>query len=76
LARGAHDVLDVVVVLAVLVDRVLRVDAHALEVLVHDEVDDAADGVGAVNGRGAAGQHVDAFDEAVGMKFRSAATGP
>ena len=41
----------------------LRVDAQAGEGVVHDEVDDAADGVGTVDRRSAAGQHVDPLDQ-------------
>ncbi len=37
------------------------VQLHALEILAGDEVDDAADGVGAVQGRGAVEQHFDAL---------------
>ncbi len=43
--------------------RPLRVDLHALEVALHDEVDHPGDGVRAVGRRGPAGQHVDAVDE-------------
>src|SRR5690606_22327369 len=35
---------------------------HALVVLAGDEVDDTADGVGAVHGRGAVAQHLDPVD--------------
>ena len=63
-AGVAQDGLDAVrVLLAVLVDRVLGVDLHAFEVMLHDEVDDAGHGVSAVNGRGAAGQDVDALNQ-------------
>ena len=48
------------------VDAALRLEAHALEVLLHDEVDHARDGVRAVGGRGAAREHVDAVDECCG----------
>ena len=51
-----------VVVLLVHVPAVVKVEPHALEMGVHDEVDDTRDRVGAVRGRGAAGQHVDALD--------------
>ena len=46
----------------VLVEAVLRVELHAFEVFLHDEVDDAADRVRTVDGRGAAGQDFDALD--------------
>ena len=36
--------------------------AHAVEALAQHDVDDAGDGVGAVDGRGAGGQHFDALD--------------
>ena len=55
--------MPVVGVVVVLVEAVLGVEADALEVGVHDEVDDAGDGVRAVDRRGAAGQHVDAVDD-------------
>ncbi len=35
------------------------VELHALEVVVHDEVDDTGNRVGAVGGRGAAREHFD-----------------
>jgi hypothetical protein len=41
---------------------VLAGDLDPFEVLLHDEVDDARDGIGAVHGRGAARQDVDALD--------------
>ena len=41
----------------------LAVELDALEVLAHDEVHDAGDGVRAVHGRGAAGQDFDVVDE-------------
>ena len=49
-------------VVLVLVEAVLAVDLHALEVLLHDEVDDAGDRVRAVDRGGAARQDVDALD--------------
>ncbi len=61
--RLPHEIGDGVVVLVVLVQAVLRVDAHALEVVVHDEVDDAGDSIGAVHGRSAARQHFDTLDQ-------------
>ena len=50
----------------VLVDRVRAVDFDALEVLAHDEVDDACQRVRAVHGRGAAGQDFHVIDESGG----------
>ena len=43
-------------------DAVVQAELDALEILAQDEVDHAADGVGAVHGGGAFGQHVDAVD--------------
>ncbi len=68
-------------VVLVLVEAVLGVELHALEVLLHDEVDDAADRVRAVHGRGAAGQDFDALDHRgrnlveVGRRVGDAAVG-
>ena len=42
---------------------VLTVEGHAFEVLLVDDVHDTGDGVGTVDGRSAARQHVDALDE-------------
>jgi hypothetical protein len=47
----------------VLVHAVLRIDPHAFELVVHDEVDDACDCVGAVHGGRTARQHFDALDQ-------------
>ena len=58
----AGDVL-VLQVVVVLIEAVLGVEADAFEIVVHDEVDDAGDGVGAVHRGGAAGQHFDTVDE-------------
>ena len=58
--------LGVVVVLAVLDEAVLGVEADAFEVLLHDEVDDAGEGVRTVHGRGAAGDHFDVVDQGGG----------
>ena len=41
----------------------LDIDFEAFEVVFHDEVDDAGNSIGAVNGRGAAGQYLDALDQ-------------
>ncbi len=49
---------------AVLSDAVVRRHFEALEVVLEDEVDDAGDGVRTVHGRGAAGDDVDAVDQA------------
>ena len=49
-------------VVVVLIEAVLAVDLHAFEVFLHDEVDDAGDGVRSVHGGRAAGQHFDALD--------------
>src|SRR5262249_60992324 len=43
--------------------RSLGVDTKPGEVRVHDEVDDAGNGVGAVHRRSTARQHVDALDD-------------
>ncbi len=59
----AHDVRDVVGVVVVLVHAVLSIEPHAFELVVHDEVDDARDGIGAVYGGRAARQHFDALDQ-------------
>ena len=59
---GCATRLGKVVGLAVHVLTVVKIEPHALEVRVHDEVDDARDRVGAVRGGRAAGQHVDALD--------------
>ena len=61
------------VVVVVLVEAVLGVEFNALEVLLHDEVDDAADRVRSVHGGRAAGQDFDPLDHAAGIWFRSAA---
>ena len=57
------------------------VELYALEMVVHDEVDDARDGIRAVDRRRAAGQHFDALDQRrrngvdVGRPHRRAARG-
>ena len=53
-------------VVVVLGEAVLGVDLHALEVVLHDEVHDAGDGVRAVDRRGAARHHVHAVDQGGG----------
>ena len=44
-------------IVAVLISRPIAVDPQALEVGVHDEVDDTRNRVGAIHRRGAAGEH-------------------
>ncbi len=46
-----------------LVPGLLGIDFHALEIIAHDEVDDAGDGVGTIDRRRTAGDHFDAFDQ-------------
>jgi hypothetical protein len=46
-----------------LIEAVLAIQADALELRIHDEVDDAGHGVGAVDRRGAAGEDVDAAND-------------
>src|SRR6516165_1256520 len=54
---------DPAVVVIVVVDCEVGIDAYAFEVIVHDEVHDACDGISTI-GRGCtAGEHVHAFDE-------------
>ena len=48
---------------AVLRQAVVDVDFEPLVVVAQDEVDDAGDCIGAVDGRGAARQHIDPFDQ-------------
>ena len=47
----------------VLIAADLALDLEAVELRVEDEVDDTGDGVGAVDGGCAAGQHFDALDD-------------
>ena len=49
-------------IVVVLIEVVLKVDLHTLEVLLHDEVDDAGDRVRTVDSRGAAREDFDALD--------------
>src|SRR6516164_8546101 len=51
------------VVVVVVVDAGGGVDPHALEVIVHDEVHDARDGIRAIGRGGTAGEHVHAIDQ-------------
>ncbi len=61
--RGAHERVGAqLVAVARLGDAVLHIDLHTLKILLHDEVRDAADGVGAVHRRGAARDDLDAVD--------------
>jgi hypothetical protein len=47
----------------VLIEAVLRIEPHTLEVVVHDEVDDTSNCICAIHGRRATRQHFDAFDQ-------------
>jgi len=47
-------------------DATLNIGLEAFKLLVGDEVHHAADGVGAIGGRGAAGDHVHAVDQQLG----------
>ena len=60
---GRQQALHQFIVLAVLIGPVLGVDLQAFEVALHDEVDDAGDGVRAIGRRGAAGQHFHPLDQ-------------
>ena len=64
----------------VLIAADLALDLEAIELGVEDEVDDTGDGVGAVDGGGAAGQHFDALDDrrrdAVDVRQRESADRP
>ena len=51
------------VAVVVLVEAVLRIDLDALELRIHHEVDDAGDGIRTIDGRRAAGQHIDALHD-------------
>jgi hypothetical protein len=62
-AGGPFEALHVAVVLAMLIDAGLHIQLHALEVVLHDEVHDAGDGVRTVGRRGAAGQDVHPLDQ-------------
>src|SRR6266404_2850503 len=63
--RGFQTV-DPRVVVAVVVDARVSIDAHALEVVVHDEVHNTRDGIRAVGRGGTSGEHVNALDESHG----------
>ena len=58
-----HQALSEAVVVVVVVHAPLAVDLKALEVLLHDEVDHAGDGVRAVGRGGAAGDDFDPLDQ-------------
>ncbi len=59
-----HDVGDPIgVLLLVIVEAAVGVDLQALEAVVHDEVPDARDRIGAVHRRCAAGQELHALDQ-------------
>jgi len=60
-AYGALRILRERVVVVMPVPADASIDLQALEVLLHDEIDDAADGVGAIGRRRAASQHFDAL---------------
>jgi hypothetical protein len=60
---AAGDLQQELLVVAVGRDARRDIGLEAFEALVGDEVDDAADRVGAVGGRRAAGHHVDALDQ-------------
>src|SRR5207253_5517598 len=63
LARGNYVGNSIRVVLLVVVEAVVVVDLQPLEAVVHDEVDDARDGIGPVHSRGTTGQHFNALDQ-------------
>src|SRR3546814_11875149 len=42
---------------------ILGIGLYPLEILAHDEVDDARNGVGPIDGRSAAGHHFDPLDQ-------------
>ena len=63
-----HQILHVRVMVVVVVLVVLAVKLNALEVLLHDEVDDACDGVGTVSCRRSASDDFDSLDQAGGTK--------
>ena len=58
--------LSALVAVVVLIEAVVALEAHALEVVVDHEVDHAGDGVGAVHSGGTAGQEIDPLDQARG----------
>ena len=60
------DPLPLVVAVAVLVLAELVIELDALEVIDHQEVDHPGHRIGPVGRRGAAGQHLDTFDQRAG----------
>ena len=54
------------IVLRMVVEAIADIETNALEVVVHLEIDDARDRIGAVHRGSAAGQNVDALDEVSG----------
>jgi hypothetical protein len=50
--------------IAVLIEVIARIQLHALEMVVHDEIHDACHGVRAMHGGRAACKHIDAPDRA------------
>ena len=64
LARQSHGILSEGVVIVVLILGVLATHLKAFEVFLHDEVDDAGDGVGAIGRRRAARDDLDPLDQA------------
>ena len=54
---------DAGIAVAVLVEAVLAVEPDALEIIIHDEVDDTGHGVGPVDRGGAAGEDFNALDQ-------------
>src|SRR3984885_14962885 len=66
LAGCSHGILSEGVVIVVLILSVLAIPLKAFEVFLHDEVDHAGDGVGAVGRGGAARDDLDTFDQARG----------
>ena len=61
-----HQILHVGVMVVVVVLVELAIKLNALEVLLHDEVDDAGDGVGTVSRGRSAGDDFDSLDQAGG----------
>ncbi len=54
---------QIIIIVGVLVDTVLGIDTNALQLLAHDEVDDARHGVRTIDRRRAAGQHIRALNQ-------------
>src|SRR6266699_3263937 len=51
------------VVVAALRDTALQVELDSFELRVGDEIDDAADGIGSIDGRNATGHRIDALEQ-------------